>query len=391
MTLTTDQQQAATEILESVEKGENHVLMGFAGTGKTYLTQYLGNALRDKNCAFVAPTNKAVKVLQENMPRHYCMTIHKMLNLRLEKGKLKQTEYPNLERYDIIFVDESSMINLEIYKLLFENVVNGTVPVVFIGDPAQLPPIGEKLSVVFETENKSTLNEIVRQAKTNSIIPFSKTIREVGFRPHRIPIDNKNLFQRPAHKKFKYAEDMLVKGHTVYTAWTNKAVNEMNFHIHDHIYGREAPDFEVGERIVMGEPFIHPISGEILANNGDEFIVKAVRQQQKGEYECLMIDVDQGAMPLCLPVPTRAGQIKYLSHLQDYKDTKQWGPYFGLKERYADVRHTYAYTCHKLQGTTVKNIMIDVPNIMRNRKDSERDKMMYVAVTRASNKVLFFN
>jgi len=88
MTLTSDQQQAATEILDSVDKGENHVLMGFAGTGKTYLTQYLGNALKDKNCAFVAPTNKAVKVLEENMPNHICTTIHKMLNLKLDKGKL---------------------------------------------------------------------------------------------------------------------------------------------------------------------------------------------------------------------------------------------------------------------------------------------------------------
>ena len=61
-------------------------LMGYAGTGKTYLLSKLVQATTLK-VAMSAPTNKAVKVLMDNREelssRVMYSTIHKLLALRL--------------------------------------------------------------------------------------------------------------------------------------------------------------------------------------------------------------------------------------------------------------------------------------------------------------------
>jgi len=380
--LTEQQQQAKDEILESVDAGRNHVLKGYAGTGKTYLCQDLAAEL--DNCAFVAPTNKAVRVLEEKIEGARCDTVHRLLKLKLKYGKLEQYDNPRLSWYDVIFVDECSMCAKELMGLLESNVPEG-LPIIYVGDPAQLPPIGEISSQSFECPNQSMLTDIVRQAKENPIIPMSQQVRTDGFDPGRLWVDNKFIFERDRRYSFRIAEKFIQSG-GVFAAWTNARVNVMNYYMHDFIYGEGEPDFCPGERIVMGQPYL-AWEGDILANNGDEFTVVDVIGRDYEGRKCWFLKVE--GVSQRFRVLQRSEMEAHNASLNKLKAKKMWREFFQLKEVFGDVRHTYAYTCHKLQGTTVKKIMIDVTDVMLNQKRSERNKCMYVAITRASEKVLF--
>jgi len=379
---TADQSKAFEEICQSIHNGDDHVLEGFAGTGKTYLCQGLEYEFPD--IIFTAPTNKAVKVLEEKTGA-VCTTIHKLLKLKLDKGKLVQHGTPELRGIVAVVVDECSMVSEEIMKLI-ELYIPCGLPVIYIGDPAQLPPVHEELSRSFETKNKSRLDKIVRQAEGNEIIAFSKRIREETFDVDEIPTDAKAIKIQPYKKRFKLMEHAVGKD-TIYCAWTNKTVYRMNFYLHKFLYGKDSTDFCKGEEIVLAAPLIDNITGEILAGNGDTFIVKDIKKSSYRGYECWEIHTENAGF--VIRTPTREGKIKIDEKLDEWVRKKAWYDFYRLKETFADVRHTYAFTCHKLQGTTVKNVVIDVPDMLKNRDCDELDKLLYVAVTRASNKAIF--
>jgi superfamily I DNA/RNA helicase len=74
--------------------------------------------------------------------------------------------------------------------------------------------------------------------------------------------------------------------------------------------------------------------------------------------------------------------------LKSIAKTKNWKEYFDLKNFFTDIRHTYACTVHKSQGSTYKTVFIDVSDISKNNKLQEVARLMYVAVTRASDRVV---
>ena len=54
---------------------------------------------------------------------------------------------------------------------------------IFVGDPAQLPPVGEVASETFAVENRSHLTTIVRQAAGNPILAAAGIIlRQSGWK-----------------------------------------------------------------------------------------------------------------------------------------------------------------------------------------------------------------
>jgi len=65
--------------------------------------------------------------------------------------------------------------------------------------------------------------------------------------------------------------------------------------------------------------------------------------------------------------------------------SKAWNDYYELKAKFADFRPPFACTVHKSQGSTIENVFIDVDDI---RGSNIINKLMYVAVTRASNNTI---
>lgn len=179
--LTADQRQACEAFahwLASRDDRQPFVLSGFAGTGKTFLSmRFLAQAEAAGLCwTVVAPTHKAVGVLRRHLelaglsPTWYPSTIHRLLRLRLRRERdlerCEETEQTALalEHLGLVLIDEASMVDSSLLEICLRCAHPFRTRLVFVGDPAQLPPVGEPESAVFQMQrcHRAHLQEVVR-------------------------------------------------------------------------------------------------------------------------------------------------------------------------------------------------------------------------------------
>jgi len=165
----TPEQEAALEALDAFVQGDEklYLMTGYAGTGKTTLLQLFIRNLRDRgdkrSIVLSAFSNKATKVLKAMADQWGleidAMTCCKLLGLRpvINEEDGKQVFQPDrkqasqIDRYRLVIVDECSMVNEELWELLVNAVSNlyQRTQILFVGDPAQLPPVNEQESACF--------------------------------------------------------------------------------------------------------------------------------------------------------------------------------------------------------------------------------------------------
>lgn len=150
-------------------------LFGYAGTGKTTLAKHLAEDV-DGEVKFAAFTGKAALVMRSK-GCDGASTIHSLIYRARESGE----ETPSFELWDdapaskasLIIIDECSMVDAELGR----DLMSFGVPVLVLGDPAQLPPI-QGGGFFTEAEPDAMLTEVHRQAQDNPIIRLSMDIRE---------------------------------------------------------------------------------------------------------------------------------------------------------------------------------------------------------------------
>ena len=103
---------------------------------------------------------------------HDAMTIHRALGYSPQEGFQRDEDRPLSREYDLVIVDEASMLSLDLADALFR--AAGTCHVVLVGDTDQLPPIGpgQVLADLIASERLpvARLDEIFRQAATSRIV-----------------------------------------------------------------------------------------------------------------------------------------------------------------------------------------------------------------------------
>jgi exodeoxyribonuclease-5 len=173
--LSPEQQEAKDLILKWIDtKDQEFRLGGYAGTGKTTLIKELMSSFKGKiACGVAAFTGKAVAVLRrKGVPR--TSTLHALLydseyDPTTKKIKwIKKTFLP----YDLVIVDEASMVSTELYADLK---AHDRVKLLFVGDPAQLEPVGDNPNLMRETD--FVLTQIHRQAQGNPILRLARHVR----------------------------------------------------------------------------------------------------------------------------------------------------------------------------------------------------------------------
>lgn len=127
------------QILKNVCENNLNLLIGWAGTGKTFSTKALINMFEDNNISYVlmSPTGKSSKVLSENTGRN-ATTIHRGLGYSPRCGFTYNAK--NKLEADVVIIDEYSMIDVFLLKSLLSAIKN-TAKIIFIGDDAQLPSV----------------------------------------------------------------------------------------------------------------------------------------------------------------------------------------------------------------------------------------------------------
>ncbi len=149
-------------------------LFGYAGTGKTTLAKHIAEGV-DGKVLFAAFTGKAALVMR----RKGCAsasTIHSLIYKARESGE----EVPSFDLWDdapaskakLIVIDECSMVDPELGR----DLMSFGVPVLVLGDPAQLPPI-QGGGFFTDAEPDVMLTEVHRQAQDDPIVRLSMDVR----------------------------------------------------------------------------------------------------------------------------------------------------------------------------------------------------------------------
>jgi len=173
---------------------------GQAGTGKTTILREVYNALseefppnpysdalNDQPIILCAPTGRAAKRIEEatGIP---AMTIHRMLRYTTPKDdeevSLPRHDKFNPMPYNVVLVDEASMIDESLWRGLVDALQRGAI-VRFFGDVNQLPPISSKSPFAAAMEKFPTAILTHNYRSDDGIISVSDKIIK-----GRIPIAN---------------------------------------------------------------------------------------------------------------------------------------------------------------------------------------------------------
>lgn len=126
------------------------VIAGGPGTGKTFTVGVLLDvverlaectALPKPRVALTAPTGKAAARLGEQLGGRYsAATVHRLLGWRPQSGNRFRHDWQNRLPADLVVVDETSMVSLELMARLLEALPT-SCRLVLVGDPDQLASV----------------------------------------------------------------------------------------------------------------------------------------------------------------------------------------------------------------------------------------------------------
>lgn len=453
-----EQQQEAFDAIHEWFFGEapvSFVLKGYSGTGKTYTVQRIVKSIQDIaqgseryprfKAGLCAPTHKAVEVLEGFASREGLMvqvnTIHSFLHVAPgefeEDGRQKLTEvFSSADHYssfDLMVVDESSMIGSELLQF-----VPSSVPTLYMGDPAQLPPVtpDEKPteSPVFGIEPSYQLTHVMRY--DGGILALATEIRNNLDSPHCPPIPRmaNNLIKLSCQaweSELLAAFNELDFAHNPNAvraiAYRNVRVEQLNKLIRQHLYPDAVERYEPGEILMANEP-VFTINGdgyeEILLQTCQECVVESVEHGAStlksnllgetvevetltlfvsargvGAFEVKTLRTEADDVAASRFLDAFKNQILLLGKDQSKQEQKNlrkshWVQYFWLlkdfnivlksKKVMQRLQYAYCLTIHKSQGSTIDNVFADFRDIHAARDNRTKNQLRYVALTRAA-------
>lgn len=188
----TDEQRKAMDALVEYARNpdaDNITMGGYAGCGKTTVIAETRRALENVGAvAFCAFTGKAAYVLKAKLgaagtlrPNDYCGTVHGLAYKRVESridGKKRRLYFtrkrPDEFEYDLIIVDEASMLNEQLYA----DLLSFGRPIIAVGDHGQLPPVKGSFNLMERPVLR--LETIHRQVADHPIIKVATMARKYG-------------------------------------------------------------------------------------------------------------------------------------------------------------------------------------------------------------------
>ena len=454
--LLTPGQQAAAEAfaawLQAPYDGTPFVLSGYAGTGKTYLSRHLLERVEATGLCWtvVAPSHKAVGVIRQQLslaglqPTWFPSTIHRLLRLKLKRqGDLERCEETeqtagSLENLGLVLVDEASMVDSTLLEIALRCAHPFRTRLVFVGDPAQLPPVGEPQSPVFGMGRAATaaLTEVVRHQ--GPVLQLATGLRN-GRLPCRQPpacppvrtaqglvaMAPRQEWLAAAQAALRRAVELDNPDHARILCYTNRALEQLVPLARRAIHGEMADQLPVlpGEVLITRSAVMAPAcrAGEEAAEEPDmvlgsnrELVVREVTPDR-----CDLADFGVGAGDGCLPAvidtltaEVEAGETRLalrllppagsaarrdldavLQHLRlqareaGKKDGRGlWRRYFLVRDAFASLGPAAVLTVHRSQGSTFGEVFI-AGDVFWPSDAVLRRQLVYVAVSRASQAV----
>lgn len=438
------------------------ILRGYAGTGKTTMVKVIADYIEQtRQLAMMAPTGRAARVLAMNTG-HTATTIHKAIysKAHVEPKKVKniaESEFKfvfsinNSENGGniVAIVDEASMvcsrkIEHELFMFgtdnLMEDLLTFVRPnfggkVIFVGDPAQLPPVGESVSNALRAEYfkekglkviEAELTEVLRQKDDSVILKNAMMIRDLLKKDKRNQLvfeEQKDDVETVPSEQFldKYLNYRKESGKhdSVIICYSNKSANRYNRDIRKSLYGGDVPLQEndillitqnnyrldrmngefvpvlsIGERIQQSAPVYAQIGGKkerivitlnfikVTVPNGDGYPMPCMLLEDLLTSDTATISIDEN----------RALYINFCMRNPRLKQgTESFAEALLNDEYYNAIRAKYGYavTGHKCQGGEWRKVFVDYTG--RTGLDDDSLRWAYTATTRAQKTLYVTN
>ena len=374
------------DAIDTMLKENVVILRGPGGVGKTTTLNAVIKVLRHNgvSVATCALAGKAAENLTQ-VTGLRGQTIHRLLGI----GSPFEMKDQGLE-YDVIILDELSMVNLGLFSELVRTIPTGA-KLIMVGDSAQLDSIGIGVmrdAIASGTISVITLNKIHRQARESAIITHSLAFR-AGNLPDGLSVkanwhmmgkrrdlgyvfeDNEKNLLGDACKIFKYAlkqydvKDIQIVSQTTRNClMLNKAAQQIANPQKDQDYYvvYEGKEYEytlrVGDKVINTRnnyrtPDADRSSAFLPIFNGNTGTIESIDLEKgnKGEESLRMIINFDGIGRVVID----SGTV-------------------------TNIQLGYAITVHKSQGSTIPCVIVALPfQYMLNTRE-----LLYTAITRAS-------
>lgn len=501
--LSVDQYAALMHIQDFLDSDDEiFILKGYAGTGKTYLINILCNILGKMKRPFdlLAPTGRAARILSAKTQRG-AATVHSRIFMR--EGKLFGEDEnddgfvftfklrPNEDSPDTLYiVDEASMISDGVQKneqLVFgsgsvlkdlfryagithreeseaaykkyvaklmeageEEINRGPLrrKILFVGDPAQLPPVETSFSAAMDRKyladnfNLRTrsfmLKEIFRQEAESVILKNATAIRTGiqanSFTSFRLAEGSGFIVVSPQDDALSELLTGLARDdEAMIITFTNENAGRYNMLLRKQLFEEKWTDIQQGDKLLIAANnyFYNLLNGDIVTvlnvldapevfrvvvpkfNKEFEIVFRTLEIEiplADGEGAQIEVKVIQSLLTSnnrSLPyeeiialrsiarqtsgVPFPDKKLKktrpdeYNKLRDEYIAAMMSNPYLNALQ----VKYGYAVTCHKAQGGEWNSVFVDFSGFRFNQND-QFYRWAYTAITRGKEKIYAF-
>jgi len=383
------------EAFKAVVNGNEQIviLTGAGGTGKSHTTAEIIKAFKG-TVALTATTHKARENIS-HMAQEEAFTTQSYMGFRMVKQgyemNLIQTG-PIANPCALLIVDETSMLPKNVYKAIIKNLGNTIHKVLFLGDDIQLEAVGEGITLddipgyhielTEQMRQKDVHPEVTRYlAELRDLIKQNKGVEDMPLMPKNCD-DFVNLTNYRDFAELYVA----TTGDKKCIAYRNTVVNKMN----NYIVGNET--YNIGDEVVLDAPIGKKVK------NGAVVQIWEVKEDPKFDRENVTVIADDGNQYTLHHWHSKAAfakEIKKARHIHDEDH------FWYLTERNVGMKHRYAVTCYKSQGSSYGTVFIDFTDLWKAHDQAPTQwnnpitfnsfaRMVYVALSRMRNKAVVF-
>ncbi|NBI43844.1 AAA family ATPase [[Haemophilus] felis] len=475
--------QGQTELVERLASFMNDrtqnifLLRGYAGTGKTFITKGLADylSLTQRNYKLAAPTGKASKVLATKTGQD-ARTIHShiynfgdLVEYRDENNPDTYKFYTNLKTNEdasntVYIVDEASMISdcysdgefirfgsgyllKDLLKYINIDQNDHQKKVIFIGDNAQLPPVGMNNSPALDPNylfnkynliiNEFELTDVVRQKAESGVIKNALKIRD-SLKKNEFnqlhfdlsTVDIQEIQEKDCVQCYLNTCNYKINGESIVVAYSNADVQSYNKAIRQYFF----PNQDIictGDKVMslrnMQIDNLKVYNGDFglirkVSPQNEERVITLRKRLKSGEVEKTKVtlsfrDVEIGfrneneqaifvekkiienllysdnaqlssdeQKALYIDFCIRHPDLSYSKNREEFKNALLGDPYFNA----LPIKFGYAITCHKAQGSEWNNVIVKC-DTHQNKLSKGYFRWIYTAITRTANNLYLIN
>ena len=474
MELTTQQKDVFSKVKAFMKSDTPiFILRGYAGTGKTTMVKIIADYISQNNKKentvpgetgplLMAPTGRAARVLTQKT-EYKASTIHKTIygDNAIVVKKVEDIAdshfkfvFPirkhELTEQVVAIVDEASMVcsrkvEHELFMFGSDNILDDLLEftrphyggkIIFVGDPAQLPPVGESASNALKADYfegrglkvmEAELTEVLRQQGESVILKNAMMIRNILEKEKRnywVFEEKKNDVEAIPPECFlkKYIEYRKAsdKHDSVIICYSNRAASKYNEEVRTALYGCSDSPLQINDILLICQNnySLGRMNGEFVPvlNVGERVAQSApVYVQSGGQKQRVTINInfiyvtvlnDMGVPAQCLLIEdlltsdrsglsideNRALYVNFcIRHSNLKQGTKEFGNALKADPFYNAIRAKYGYavTGHKCQGGEWGKVFVDYSG--RTGLDDDSLRWAYTATTRAQKMLYFTN